>query len=496
MNLNVKHTLTSDVSKEHMLRQLFANCSDVQIQVQLFAEDDPSSTIMMIYAEGLCDCAQIGKVILPELNTIYRDNGFEYLQNGYVLGALPLISFDGEATEEEITDAVFQGDLLLIFLSSDAMYKLNICNRPQRTPEESSIEISIKGPKDGFVEDLTTNIALIRKRIRSNSLCCETFILGRRTRTKVGLMYIQDILSPDILIEIRSRLNKIDVDGIYSISQIEEAIADSKYSLFPLNDMSGRPDFAVSSLLAGRFIIIVDGNPLILIAPSTFSLILKSPEDIHFSFQVVSFARLIRFISFWISIVLPGFWVALTAFHQDQIPFRLMSTISLARIGLPFSAQMEMLTLLFLIEVFREAGVRMPNAIGQTLTVIGGLVIGDASIRAGLVSPSVVVVGAITAIMGATLVNQNLGSVVSVIRLIVFLASAIIGMYGLILCMILLGFHMSRLRSFGIPFLAPLSPPVYKELLSSFLNLPWSKMKYRPQELNPIDPDHQGKDAE
>ncbi|NOV01881.1 spore germination protein [Paenibacillus sp. LMG 31457] len=479
-----------------MLRQLFANCSDVQIQIYLFGEDDPSSTVMMIYAEGLCDAVQIGKIVLPELNIVYKENGFEYLQNGYALGSLPLISFDGEATEQEMTDCVFQGDLLLVFLASDAMYKLNICNRPQRTPDESSVEISIKGPKDGFVEDLSTNIALIRKRIRSNSLCCETTILGRRTRTKIGLMYIKDILAPNILLEVRSRLNKIDVDGIYSINQVEEALTDKKFSLFPITDFTGRPDYAVNCLLAGRFILIVDGNPLILIAPGNFSLIMKSPEDIHFSFQYVSFARLIRFFSFWISILLPGFWVALTAFHQDQIPFRLMATISVARIGLPLSAQMEMLTLLFLLEVFREAGVRLPSSIGQTLTVIGGLVIGDASIRAGLVSPSVVVVGAITAIMGATLVNQTLGTVVSVIRLFIFLASAIIGMYGLILGMILLVIHMSRIKSFGIPFLSPLSPPNYKDMFKSFLRFPWVKIVHRPQELHTIDSDHQGKNAE
>ncbi|MGO4497825.1 spore germination protein [Paenibacillus sp. 2RAB27] len=494
--MNGSEALSDNVTKEHMLRQLFANCSDVQIQVYFFAEDDPSSAIMMIYAEGLCDTPQIGKVVLPALNTVYQENGFEYLQNGYALGALPLISFEGEATEQELTDAVFQGDLLLIFLASDAMYKLNICNRPQRTPEESSTEISIKGPKDGFVEDLATNIALIRKRIRSSSLCCETLTLGRRTRTKIGFMYFQDILAPDILVEVRSRLNKINVDGIYSISQVEEALTDSKFALFPLTDFTGRPDYAVNCLLSGRLILIVDGNPLILIAPGSFSLMMKSPEDIHFSYQYVSFARIIRLLSFWISILLPGLWVSLVAFHQDQVPLHLMATISVARSGVPLSAQMEMLSLLFFLEVFKEAGVRLPSSIGQTLTVIGGLVIGDASIRAGLVSPSVVVVGAITAITGATLVNQSLSTGVSVARVLIFLLSAVVGMYGLILGLILLVFHMSRLKSFGIPFFSPLSPLIYKDVFRSFLRFPWSEMRNRPQILRTIDPDHQGKDTE
>jgi hypothetical protein len=308
-------------------------------------------------------------------------------------------------------------------------------------------------------------------------------------------MYFDDILSPNILKEVRARLNKIDVDGVYSINQLEEALADVKYPLFPLLDSSGRPDFAVSSLLAGRFVIIIDGNPLVLVGPATFGLILKSPEDVHFSFQYVSFARLIRVLSFWLAVLLPGFWVALTAFHQDQIPFRLMATVSVARLGLPLSAQMEMFVLLLLLEIFREAGVRLPSSIGQTLTVIGALVIGDAAIRAGLVSPSVVVVGALTAIMGVTLVNQTLSTVVSVIRFSIFAVSAIVGMYGLILGLIMLLFYMSRLQSFGVPYLAPLSPPYIRDILRGYLRLPWSKMRFRPKALHPGDPDHQGEDA-
>jgi hypothetical protein len=479
---------------EPRLRLLFDRCSDVQMQHYRFAEHDPSSVLLMIYSDGLCDSSLIGKVVLPELNRAYEANGFEHLRHCRVYGALPLDALEEDTSEEQIMDAVFQGDLVIAFLETNALYKLNISRRPERTPEESTTEISIKGPKDGFVEDLTVNVALIRKRIRSNTLCCETSILGRRTRTKICLLYIRDILSPDTLKEIRARLGKIDVDGIYSIGQLEEALSDVNYSLFPLIDFTGRPDYAVSSLLAGRFVLIVDGNPLVLIAPATFALILKSPEDIHFNFQYVSFARLIRIFSFWMSLLLPGFWVALSAFHQDQIPFRLMATISVARIGLPLSAQMEMFLLLLLMEIFREAGVRLPSSIGQTLTVIGGLVIGDAAIRAGLVSPSVVVVGAITAVMGVTLVNQTLSTSVSVIRLGIFIASSIIGMYGLLLSLILLLFYMSRLKSFGVPYLAPLSPFIFKDLFKGFMRLPWSKMRNRPQALHPIDPDHKGKD--
>jgi len=477
------------VWSEQALRQLFANSADVQLQLFYMDDETDESAVLFVYAEALCDSSQINKFILPELYDVFirQKPGHDVY-----FGALPLISLNSNCSSEQLEDFVFQGDLLILFPSTNTLYKLNIADPPKRMPAQSTTEISIKGPRDGFVEDINTNVALVRKRIRSNSLNYEVMMLGRRTRTKIGLLYIDDILSPQLLEEVRKRLRKIDIDGLYSIEQLEEYLADVKYSLFPLIDFTGRPDYVVSALLAGRFAILVDGNPFVLVGPASFSLILKSPEDVHFGFQYISFARLIRLLSFWLSILLPGFWVALVAFHQDQIPFRLMATISVARLGLPFSAQVEMLVLLLLLEIFREASVRLPAAIGQVLTVVGALVIGDAAIRSGLVSPSVVVVGAITAITGATLVNQSLGTVVSIIRLAVFSFSAILGMYGMILSLILLLFYMSKLQSFGVPYLVPLSPLNYKDLLKAFMRVPWSKMKSRPDALNTLDPDHMG----
>lgn len=486
----------ASVWTEQSIRDMFSKASDVNIRSFHYMHEELNSSVILVFSEGLCDSWQIIETVLPELNQQFLKDHFEALLNEQSIGPLPLKRIEAKQAKEDMVDAIFDGDLVLVFQEYNSVYKLNMSNRPKRSPEESSTEISIKGPKDGFVEDITTNIALIRKRIRSTSLCCESFILGKRTKTKIGLLYFDDILSPKILEEVRERLNNIDVDGIYSINQLEDEIVDVKYSLFPLLDTTGRPDFVVSGLLAGRFAIIVDGNPQALIGPATFGLILKSPEDMHFSFQYVSFARIIRIISFVLALLLPGLWVALTAFHQDQIPFQFMATIAVSRQGLPLSAQMEMFVLLLLLEIFREAGVRLPSSIGQTLTVIGALVIGDAAIRAGLVSPSVVVVGSITAVMGVTLVNQTLSTMVSVIRFTLFLISSIIGMYGLILGIVLLMFYMSKIHSFGVPYLSPLSPPNVGDILRGYLRAPWNKIRYRPKALHPIDPDHQGEEKE
>ncbi|TBL70503.1 spore germination protein [Paenibacillus thalictri] len=475
------------------LEELFAGCSDVQILSYRFGEES-SSEVYVIYAEGLCNSGKIGTDIMPVLQQLYVDKGFESSAQWKLFGSLPVIQFHGIPESQDIIDSVFQGDLLLLFAENLQLLKLNICNRPGRQPEESSTEISIKGPKDGFVEDISTSIALIRKRLRSNSLQAEMSVIGRRTRTKVALLYIRDIIAPDIVKEVRKRLGKIDIDGLYTTNQLEEALADVKYSLFPMLDFTGRPDYAVSSLLAGRFVLIIDGNPFVLIGPAGLSLLLKSPEDVHFGFMYISFARMVRFLSFWAAIILPGFWVAISAFHQDQFPFRLMATISLARLGLPLSSQLEMLLLLVLLEIFREAGLRLPNSIGQTLTVVGGLVIGDAAIRAGLVSPSVVVIGAITAVMGVTLVNQTLSTSVSIARFIMFLLASVLGMYGVILGFILLIFYMSRLHSFGVPYFGPISPPIFSDMAKSYLRVPWEFLKSRPKAIHPVDPDHQGED--
>ncbi|WP_028559750.1 spore germination protein [Paenibacillus pinihumi] len=470
------------------LEALFARTADVDIESYRLSEKEQSE-IMLIYSNGLCDASEISKTILPELEKLEATKGLESLHKGNFYGSLPMTSVDPAAPPKQISEWIFDGEVLLLIPFTNALFKMNIGHRPERNPEESTTEITIKGPKDGFIEDLMTNVALIRKRVRSESLCCEISTLGRRTRTKVALFYFGDIIDPKVLKEAKNRLQKIDIDGLYSINQLEELMVDQKLTLFPLLDFTGRPDKAVSSLLAGRFVIILDGNPMVLIGPGNLSLLMKSPEDLYFSFQYISFARLIRALSLLISMLLPGAWVALSSFHPDQLPFRLMATVASGRIGLPFSGQIELFILLLLLEIFREAGLRLPSSIGQTLTVVGGLIIGDAAIRAGLVSPSVVVVGAVTAVTSVTLVNQSLSGSVSVIRFGLFFISAFMGMYGLLLGIVLLVGYMSRLRSFGVPYLAPMSPFNAADLLKSVLRLPWIWMKKRPETLNVTDPD-------
>lgn len=477
---------------EEELREVFRSASDVIVQSVRYGAEH-ATKVVLAYTEGLCSSVEIGRTVLPELERSYRTEGTFFDRDGRFAGMLPL-TYVEEPTAEVLSEIMFQGSLLLVFERERQVWALDISNKPHRTPTDSTTEISVKGPRDCFIEDLAVNVALIRKRLRSPSLHVEYVTAGRRSRTRIGLLYVYDILNPTVLEEVKGKLERIDVDAIYSISQLEEMLIASKLKILPLADFTGRPDYAVNSLLSGRLVIIVDGLPMVLIVPAGLSLILKSPEDAHFNYAYVSFARIIRGTSLFLSIFLPAIWVALMSFHQDQIPFRLMATISVTRLGLPFSAPMEMFLLLALLEIFREAGVRLPSSIGQTLTSIGGLIIGDAAIRAGLVSPSVVVVGAITAVSGVTLVNQTLSTQVSILRLFFFLIAAFLGMYGVILGFVLLVGYMSSLKSFGMSYFSPLSPLHFKEMIISFLRVPWAYIRRRPEALNPIDGDRQGSD--
>jgi len=475
-----------DIWSIEQLKQLFGKSDDIITRIHRFGEDERSD-VLFVYSEGTCDSSTIGNHVLISLSETYSKYKEFKIVDGYLLSSLSVVPHTGRLTQESITVRIFRGELLLVFPASRALYWIDISKLPQRSPEESNTELSIKGPRDGFVENITTNIALIRKRIRSGALLCEKFTLGRRTLTEIALMYFVDIVASELLDTVRRRLEAIDVDGVYSIQQIEELISDHKYAIIPLMDFTGRPDFAVSALLKGRFILIVDGSPMVLVGPSAFPLQLKSPEDLHFPYLYTSFARMVRYLSLFMTIVLPSVWVSLVAFHQDQIPFRLLATIAVSRLGLPFPPQIELFLLLMLLEIFREAGSRLPSAIGSTLTVVGGLIVGDAAIRAGLVSPSTVVVGAVTAVSAATLINQNLSVSVSILRLSLFMLCCFLGMYGLILGAVLLIFYLSRLTSFGKPYLAPLSPPIFKDLLPAFFKLPWTRMKQRPAVLHTKD---------
>lgn len=473
----------SDALDEEALRSMFANSADVIIK-SFPGNHEDAIPVLLLYSEGMVDTMLMTQYVLPDL-----EEKLEHFKDWEPLARELDKSMEWSKVKQpaDVVKLLFAGRMILFFSKEKCFYSIDIASLPNRQPDESNTEVAIKGARDSFTEDLNMNVALVRKRLRTATLHNEQMMIGDRSQTRVALLYISDIIRPEFINEAKERLKGIHVDALVTSGQLEEALSDSTLSLFPLMDYIGRPDFVVECLLRGRFVILVDGSPMALIAPCNLLELLKSPEDSYFPYHFVIFERLLRLIGLSLAIMLPGFWVALTCYNMDQLPFLLLATVTVSRFGLPLSSPMEILLMLGMFELFREAGVRLPKAVGQTIAVLGGLIIGDAAIRAGLTSPTMLVVSATTAVATFTLVNQTLSGTVSIIRLYVLIWSSLLGMLGFFIGLFSIVAYLSVLESFGLPYLAPLSPLTFKDLMNALLKKPWAFNKNRPDMLQNID---------
>lgn len=424
--------------------------------------------ILSFYCEGMVDSLQLNEYY--HLVNAHLWSRAKYLKDE---GKVPPI--DKISTVTDMIEKLFSGYLLYHKSGETHFYGVNIAKIPQRTPEESNTEVSIKGPKDAFTEEIQTNISLIRKRIKTPTLYNESFTLGSISQTKVSLLYLTDKVNHEVIKEVRDRLGSFRAESVLSAAQLEQWLANRTFSLFPLFDYITRPDFAIESMLRGRFIIIVDGSPMVLIGPVNLTELLKSPEDVHFPYYFVIFQRALRIIGITIAITLPGFWMAISSINLDQLPFSLLATLVVSRQGLPFPAALEAFFIMGLFELLREAGVRMPTAVGQTIAIVGGLIIGDAAIRAGISSPTIIVVIALTAVATYTLVNQSLSGTVTVLRLIILLISSLLGVYGFFISTFAVLIYLCELESFKLAYLDPIVSIKPKEILSALLINPFKR---------------------
>jgi len=464
----------------------FEGSSDVVVKKKKYQD----FSINFMYCPQLIDMTTMNEVIFPAIYQVWEKNGFlTYDLISNVLDISKLKDFNH--AKKEIEEKLFSGELVVFSQDSHDLFFIPVSKLPKRSPEESNLESSVRGPRDGLVENISDNMALIRQRLKTSSLKSIEYTLGERSRTKVVLLYIDDILNPSILEEAKKRIESINVDIIVSSYELEERLYDKTFSLFPLMDHSGRPDFAVKSLTQGRFVILVDGNPSCLIGPTSFRQTLFSPEDIHDSFFYISVVRFFRFIALLITIFLPGFYISLITFQIDQIPYSLVATISASRLGLPLSASMETVMMLLLFELFKEAGVRLPKPVGQTVAVLGGLFIGDAAIRAGLTSPSCLVVISITVISGYILINQTISNNIVLLRFFVLFISSLLGLYGFFITFFIIITALVSLEIFGYPYMTNLSRPKLGDIIKGFIRLPFPFLKKRNPAFKPNDRDTQ-----
>ncbi len=469
---------------ERFLKKELHGCEDVKWHP---IEKEGKNVALLLFADGMIDQESFTFRLMPQLKEWMKNlpQGEKEVKENI---PFPLNAFPTPVKMEELMEGLFSGMALLLIDGMKEIFFLPLSHPPKRNPEESKTQISILGPRDGFTEEIGVNIALIRKRLKTSSLKVEFYDFGHRSHTRVALLYMGDILNPGILQQLKERLADVDLDLLSSHRQLADFLIRSPFNLFPIFSYSGRPDYAVESLIRGRFILLVDGVPLALIGPINFYFLLHSPEDPYYMNLPISFARILRIAAFLISIFMPGFWIALSTHHQDMIPLPLLATTIVDRKGVPFPAGVEAFVMAFLFSLLVEAGFRLPSGIGQTLSVVGGLIIGDAAIAAGITSPILVVVISISAVASFALVNQNLVLIVSILRLFSLAMGTFFGIFGFLLSAYYLVIILANMRPFGLPYLAPLPGSGAKDLSKAFLVPKRKWVKRRPIFLKTVDP--------
>lgn len=379
---------------------------------------------------------------------------------------------------QELIEAVTYGDTILFIDGEKEALLLNSKGFKMRGIEEPSGEKIISGPREGFCESLMTNLSLIKRRLRTNELKIKFQSLGVRTHTQVCICYIDSIVNPKILHELENRLEKINIDGVLDSNYITECISDFRWSPFRTIGYTERPDVTVANLLEGRIALFVDGSPVVLTMPYLFIENFQSSEDYYLSFYYTSFERILRIAAFFLTITIPSFFILITAYNHEILPTILLTNIARDSLDVPLPAGIEAILMLIVFEILKEAGIRIPSGIGQALSIVGALVIGQAAVEARLVSAPMVVVIATTAITG--LLVPKLSASIAYIRLILLVLSSTLGLIGFILGIAGLFVHLLNLHSFGIPQMSAIDKLNYQEAKDIFIRGPWWKMMNRP----------------
>lgn len=389
----------------------------------------------------------------------------------------------------EIVDSCLSGQTILLVNSCNDALVIMTADWKSRSVEDPKTESVVRGPREGFIENLLTNTTLLRRKINTPDLILESMKLGQRTKTSVCIAYIKGISNPSLIEEIKRRLNDIKTDSILESGMIEQYIEDAPFSIFSTVANTEKPDSAAAKLLEGRAAILVDGTPFVLTVPMLLIESFQSSEDYYSRPYFVSFIRLIRFLAYLLSTLAPATYVALTTFHQELIPTPLLFSMAAAQEGVPFPAMVEALGMGIIFEILREAGVRLPRPVGQAVSIVGALVIGQSAVSAGLIGAPMVIVVALTAVASFVVPAQTDSG--GVLRIIFVLLAGFSGVYGIMIGLIGVFIHLASLRSFGTPYLSPLAPLSMTDLKDTFIRAPLWTMITRPRTIGWHDPKRQ-----
>ncbi|KAJ48897.1 spore germination protein [Clostridium tetanomorphum] len=480
MKEDIRETISSHIDDNiEYLKDLLKGNSDIVFRE--FYIDNTKALIM--YIDGMGDKLLLNNFVLESLMLNCKELELDEIKDRI------LTVSDLREVEKlnESVNAVLSGDTLMLIDGMDICYIIATRFWPTRGVSEPSSETTIRGSRDGFTEAVRFNTALVRRRIRDTRLKLIPKTIGVRSKSDVIVMYIEDIADRKIVKEVSKRLEDINIDAILDSGYIEQFIEDNKWSPFPQTQNTERPDVVASALYEGRIAILVDNSPSAIIVPTTLPNLFQSPDDYYQRWIYGSILRIIRLMSIILALILPALYVAVTSYHPAIIPTKLAYFIAASREGVPFPAFIEALIMEVSLALLMESIVRLPKPIGATIGIVGGLIIGQAAVSAGIVSPIMIIIVSITAITSFTTPNYEVTSAFRIIRFALIIAASIMGLYGIMLVLIITLIHVIKLKSFGIPYLSPLVNSNKGDFKDMFIRIPLRYFKNRPEYMNTDD---------
>ncbi|OJF18359.1 MAG: spore gernimation protein [Bacillaceae bacterium G1] len=472
------------------IRSILGDSDDLVIRNFVLA-CQPDKKAAIVFIDGLINATLIDDYILKSLMFATRQTpeliNADSLTDALIQTGLT-VNEVGQANDfQQVIRSLLSGDTVLLLDGETMALFMNTKGWERRSVQEPNTEAVIRGPRDGFTETLRMNTALIRLRLKDPDLRVKNMTVGKRTNTDIALMYIEGIVDPKVLEEVQKRLAAIEIDGALESGYLEQMIEDNHYSPFPQIQNTERPDKAVANLLEGKVVIVTDGTPFVLIAPAVFSQFYQSPEDYYERFGIATFIRFIRLLSMALALFLPSLYIAFVAFHPEMLPSDMAIAMMAGRSAVPFPALVEAFVIEIAVEILREASVRLPGPIGPTIGIVGALIIGESAVSAGLVSPIIVIIVGLTTVGSFASPSYSAAIALRMLRFPMMIAAGTFGLMGIMLLLFVIVVHLSSLKSFGVPYMAPISPSRTSDLKDTWIRVPLFFMRSRPKILKPRD---------
>ncbi|WP_134705202.1 spore germination protein [Ammoniphilus sp. YIM 78166] len=479
--------ISSDLNQNiEWIRSIYSDCSDVVFRSFMIGGKKKA---VLIYIEGMSNIEEMNTSVLSPL---MQESAGKWNSTHELLETkLTVTKVKEVLTFAECIEHISIGNPVLLIDREKLGFSLSLAKWEKRSIQEPTAESVVRGARDGFTETLGVNTSLLRRKLKTPQLKMKSLKAGRYTQTEMVLAYIEGIADPTLIEEVTARIQRIEMDGVLESGYIEEMIEDNPFSPFPQTLNTERPDVAVSHLLEGKVVILVDGTPFALIVPTTLYALLQAAEDYYERWMIGTAIRWLRFLFLLIALLLPSLYVAVMTYHQEMVPTSLLISMAAAREQVPFPALIEALIMEITFEALREAGLRLPKQIGAAVSIVGALVIGQAAVQAGLVSAPMVMVVAITGIASFTFPRYTGGIALRMLRFPMIILAGTLGLLGVMLGIIAIITHLCTLRSFGVPYLSPMAPMKGKEMKDVLIRAPWWMLNTRPRLTGEANPHRQ-----